>query len=226
MTFPFYACLRPIGVAGVLLVACAEGDSPQSPGGSELEPIALNVRVHLLQSAEFEPLNSGLSDAALATLFEGVNAIWERAGVVWNVESIIREPAQNAEEFLRAFRGEVPPSVQILSSIFPQDSLLRGEWNVIVVKDLGAIAGGFYLNTVGVVIFGEFGPIGAQSVTGAGRRILAHELGHSLGLDHVPCTPEGNLMSPGCASADRTRLTTEQVESARRQAARGSPFGL
>lgn len=54
-------------------------------------------------------------------------------------------------------------------------------------------------------------------------RILAHELGHSLTLPHVSCTPAGNLMSPGCAGSDRARLTAGQIERARAQAATGRP---
>jgi hypothetical protein len=54
-------------------------------------------------------------------------------------------------------------------------------------------------------------------------RIAAHELGHSLTLDHVKCHSEGNLMSPGCRSVNRTRLEPAQIEDARKQAQFGEP---
>jgi hypothetical protein len=215
-----------IVVAATFALACSDGDTPQSPSGTELETTSLNVRVHLLQSAELDALNSTLSDADVDTLFVGVNEVWSQAGIAWSVESVVREPAQNAEAYEAVLRGLTPASTQLLSSIFPAGSLLPGEWNVFIIKDLGDLAGGIYLHSMGVVLFAEVGPIGAQGPTGAGRRILAHELGHSLGLAHVPCTPGGNLMAPGCPSADRTRLTPEQIEAARLQAHQGRPFGL
>ncbi|NNG17473.1 MAG: hypothetical protein HKM89_13440 [Gemmatimonadales bacterium] len=215
-----------IALFALAALACGESETPQSPSASELENIDLNVRVHLLQSSELEPLNSTLSDSELDVLLVGVNEAWKQAGITWRLESVVREPAQNAEGYAEVLRGVAPATTELLSSIFPKENLLGGEWDVFIVKDLGDIAGGVYLQSLGVVIFAEFGVAGAQTPTGAGRRILAHELGHSLGLAHVPCTLEGNLMAPGCPSEDRTRLEAQQVQAARQQARRGRPFGL
>lgn len=217
---------RWLALASVVVVACRDGEALQSPVAVGAEPIRLDVRVHVLQSGEFAPLNSTLAPVDVDTLFAGVNAVWRQAGIVWRVESVVREPARNVGEYARIFRGQLPPSVQALSSIFPTDHLLPGKWDVFVIRDFGDVAGGIYLQTLGVVLFAELGPDGSQAPDGAGRRILAHELGHSLGLPHVTCTPQGNLMAPGCAFEDRIRLSAEQVAAARKQAARGQPFGL
>lgn len=215
-----------IGVLGLFVLFACGNEEPQSPAPLDLDPIALSLRVHLLESDAFDPLDATLSDGDAAVLLEGVNDIWAEAGIRWDVETILREPAQNATEFARVLRGDAPLTLQTMLSIFPKDDLLAGQWNVVIIRDLGELAGGVYLDPAGVVIFAESGPIGPQTQTGSGPRILAHELGHSLALGHVPCTADGNLMAPNCPSRDRTRLIPEQIEFARLQAERGKPFGL
>jgi hypothetical protein len=70
----------------------------------------------------------------------------------------------------------------------------------------------------------EFDPTGARDLVVSGPRILAHELGHSISLEHGPCTTVGNLMAPGCTTGERTRLTEDQITFALRQARFNRPF--
>ncbi len=207
-------------------LSCGDGDMLQDPPVALTGNIKLRVRVHLLQSEEVDELNATLTDDEVGTLFIGVNRIWEQARITWNVESITREQAESEQAFEKLLRGAISNPLEVLLSIFPRENLLRDEWNVFVLKDLGDIAGGIYISfrDTQVVFFAEFGPTGAQAPAGLGPRILAHELGHSLGLQHVPCTPEGNLMAPGCPAQDRTRLVAAQIEAARLQAATGRAF--
>jgi hypothetical protein len=54
---------------------------------------------------------------------------------------------------------------------------------------------------------------------------LAHELGHSLGLEHVPCDSTRNIMANGCWSPSRlSTLTADQIQRARKQATLGAPI--
>jgi hypothetical protein len=205
-------------------VACSD-DTGSITDPGELESITLDVRVHLLESDQFAALDATLTESDVAVLFEGVNEIWSQAGITWRVESVVREPALDGTAFIAALSGAIPVTGEVLASILPGDNVLPGKWNVFVVRDFGNFAGGVYLDFRGAVIFPENGPIGPQDPAADGRRILAHELGHSLSLLHVPCTPAGNLMSPGCFAEDRTRLESGQIGPARAQASRGSPFG-
>lgn len=116
------------------------------------------------------------------------------------------------------------PSGEALSSILPSGNLTRGRWDVFFAKTLGGLAGGVYLPGVPAVMVAEFDPTGARDLVVSGPRILAHELGHSISLEHVPCTTVGNLMAPGCTTGERTRLTEDQITFTLRQAGINRPF--
>jgi len=182
------------------------------------------VRVHLL-SSELVPLNSTLTDDEVGVMFARLNEVWQQADITWDIESIVREAALNADGFALVLSGQLPASSQNVASILPLGRLLSGMWNVFLIQDLGGIAGGFYFPGIPATLSAEIDPFGQRELTGSAARILAHELGHSLSLAHVPCTPEGNLMAAGCDSQDRTRLTATQGQAARQQARRGEPFG-
>lgn len=214
---------KSIALLAFALAACDSSTEPTASPDALNETFHLTVRVHLLGSDEFAALNSTFTEAQIDTLFAGLNDIWQQATVVWQIESIIREPALNAEGYRRVLSGASTSPGSVIETIFPRDNLLAGGWNVFVIGDMGSFAGGIYLSSR-VVIFPQSGPAGEQGTTGRGPRILAHELGHSLSLAHVPCGAAGNLMSPGCGGRSPAGLTPIQVGAARRQAASGHPF--
>jgi hypothetical protein len=226
--------------ATLVLPACGsdEGTGPTAPQPEEIE---LSVRVHLL-SSDFAPLNTLLTEAEVGTVFSRVNEVWRQAlevGTVfsrvnevwrqalisWEIESIIREEALNADAFALVLQGQLLASDDIIASVLPRANLSGGAWDVFLILDLGGIAGGIYFPGIPAALSAELDPSGNRELTGSAARILAHELGHSLGLPHVACTAEGNLMAPGCPAVDRTRLLVGQIGIARRQAETGRPFG-
>jgi len=208
-----------------LLMTVACGSSPM--GGTPPPPppsantISLPVRVHVV-SSRIGQIDSGLSDAEVQALFGRANEVWAQADVRWVLESIAREPALMEDELEAAIQGTAPLTADLLLSVLPQSNLLAGGWDVFLVNDLTAVAGfpGIFFPSLPGMIASEVDPAGI----GDPGRILAHELGHSLTLQHVNCTQEGNLMAPGCASTDRTRLTASQVAAARGQAELGTPI--
>lgn len=211
-------------ISALILVSCGEDSGPVEIVAPWRPEIALEVRVHLL-SSDFPLLSTELTEDEVVTVFRRVNAIWQQALIRWNIESIVREDALNSEAFAAMLRGERLVSEHVIASVLPRDRLSSGDWDVFLILSLGGITGGVYFPEIPAALSAELDPEGRRELTGATARILAHELGHSLTLPHVRCTPEGNLMSPGCPAADRTRLTESQVEAARRQALTGHPIG-
>ena len=180
------------------------------------------MRVHLLQS-DFSPLNTTLTEDDVRTIITGVNDIWQQAGVSWEIQSIVSDNALNADVYESILLRDLPATGPRIASILPTASTSENRWDVFYLLDLGGIAGGVYLAPITSVVVAELDPNGQRDLMGSVARILAHELGHSLGLQHVPCAPEGNLMAPGCQAGDRERLTSGQIEVALSQAATGRP---
>jgi hypothetical protein len=208
--------------------ACSDsngGGGLSAPADSDpVSEIALDVRVHLLESDEFAQLSTTLTGPEVGTLFEGVNEIWAEAGIRWVIESIVREPAANQDLFGQVIRGEIPFTGSVLASLLPRERLLAGKWDVFMIRDLGGSLGGVYIGGIPAVVGAELDPLGGRDLASAMPRIVAHELGHSIGLAHVDCVAAGNLMAPGCFQGVRTRLTASQTEIARSQASTGRPF--
>jgi len=211
-------------ISALIFVSCGDDSGPAEIVAPHRSVIALRVRVHLL-SSEFPPLSTELTEDEVATVFGRVNAIWQQALIRWEIESIVREDALNSDAFAAILRGELPISDDLIASVLPRENLLSGDWDVFLILSLGGIAGGIYFPGIPAALSAELDPDGQRKLTGATARILAHELGHSLSLQHVPCTATGNLMSPGCPAADRRKLTESQVEAARQQALAGHPYG-
>ena len=211
-------------VASFLALACGGDEGTTAPlppdTPSATTTLELPVRIHLL-SSRLGTIDASLTDQEVESLLQRVNEVWSEANIVWELESIIREQAEAEDQLEPALQGAVPLTHDLIAAVVPRGHLFAGKWDVFIMRDL-AVAGaapGLYFSSIPAVVSSEVDPAGL----GDPGRILAHELGHSLTLPHVPCTPAGNLMSPGCNSEGRTRLTPLQIQQARTQAERGRP---
>ena len=206
-----------------MLAACGES-APTGPELDEDGGIHLEMRLHLLQSSELEALDATLTDDEVGEVIQAVNEVWSQAGVVWQIEQIVREPALNPDFFRQVLNDPFGNPASAVAAVLPKENIRPDIWNVFLIRDFGGALGGVYLLRDRVVVAAELDPTGNRDLSGGTARILAHELGHSLGLEHVPCIATGNLMAAGCPRGTRTRLEPFQIQISRQQAETGRPF--
>lgn len=183
----------------------------------------LPIRVHVI-SSQVRPLNAAVSHSQVRALVARTNEVWQPANIVWELKSIEQRRLPHENQLVTALQGNGGLSRnQILGAII-HGHYDPATFDVFLVQNLTQLGGapGVYLPEAQSLITSMRDPSGERDP----GRILAHELGHALTLKHVRCTRRGNLMSPGCAAEDRTRLSADQMKAARTQAALGRPFAL
>lgn len=213
---PFHLVL--LGTLFPTMVLSAEQKEDEA-----LEVIRLPVRVHRIQSDKDARLHCSLSDSEIREQFVAVNETWAQAKIVWEIESIVDATALEPEAFTKAMvnpRGQLAPA---LVRNIAKDSLLKPGFNVAIAENYERAMGGVFVpDGNGLVFYAKHGPKGVQTPA-----VLAHELGHSLGLPHTIFEKNNNLMmgsGPGRIPTRVKPITDSQVKIARHYAKTGRPF--
>ena len=209
----------------MLRIAVALSLSALSLARAQDSTLHLPVRVHRLRSAESPALSATSDTAGIGQMLALANRIWAQAGIQWHLESVVHEDAPRGAVFDSLIQNAIPRArANPLTGFLPQGALLTRGWNLFLIHDFGQIAGGVFEPAVSGIILAERGMGYDLPAAGRGGATLAHELGHSLGLEHAACDTGRNIMANACWRPGLpSMLTADQIATARRQARTGRP---
>src|SRR4051794_4331549 len=84
-----------LSVVLVPAVGIAAGDEASAPVVTEVPAydqfVVIPLRVHILTATDLPEVDCHLTDADVGRILGKVNRIWEKAGVHWGLESVVRE---------------------------------------------------------------------------------------------------------------------------------------
>lgn len=229
MIDPFGSFLRRVDVicspsrrsflALTALLACSRCFGADEPSPDVTEPpayetfLVIPLRIHLLSAADDLPeLNCRLTDADVERILRKVNGIWNKAGIHWGLESIVREPAAQTTKFrlMRDLGG--PVALGHYSMVVPEGTRLASALNVYYLHKFPV--NGVWMGRDFAIVqdTAKLRPV-EGGIDEPIPRVTAHELGHALGLVHRQ--DRTNLLASGTTG---TLLNADEVATARAKA--------
>jgi hypothetical protein len=183
--------------------------------------LELPVRLALIRSDD-ATLTATATAPELAAVLDEVNALWAPACVRFGIEStgaVDTDPARVAAYQDALASHDLMAVARGLGELLPPAGMLDPGVGVFVFGSLGMPRLGRYFDDVDAVAWAHAKPDGTPTQP----VLLAHELGHALGLPHYTGDDSvHNIMTAsGGDPALMTELTEDQAQAARAQAATG-----
>ncbi len=203
-------------ILGLAIAPIARADDPppdvtKPPAADDF--LVIPIRVHVLTSADLPDVDCALTDADIRRVVAKVNGIWDKAGVHWGLESIVREPAARQDRFERSLQGGRVVDLGTLRMLAPDAS--RSTEGVDVYYIHRFPVNGIFLGDRMAFVqeTARLRPV-PGGIDEPLPRVTAHELGHALDLPHRQAVT--NLLASGTTG---TILNRAEVSRARRASA-------
>jgi len=171
--------------------------------------LILPLRVHVLRSSDFPEIDCRLTDDDIRRILGKVNGIWNKAGLHWAAEPVVREPAAGLTKFRLLRDLDALGNLAAYRVLFPEESR---EFDGLHVYYLHRFpVNGVWLGRGSAVVqeTAKLRPV-EGGIDEPVPRVTAHELGHALGLPHRQ--DRTNLLASGTTG---TLLNAREVETAR-----------
>ena len=225
MIFQVFTMATPFSLSSLLICLTVIFLQPREliSAPTDNESITLRVRIHRFRTANEPRLNCSMSDDDIREQMKAVNETWKQASIIWSIESIQNMTPQMPEAFALALSQNREKIAPALIANTQRENLLANGFNVVIAENFEKTIGGVFIpKPDGVVYFATRGPKGLQTPA-----VLAHELGHALGLPHTIFEKNNNLMMGAGSGRIPTRIkpiTDSQATIARTYAVQGRPF--
>ncbi len=147
--------------------------------------LVVPLRIHVVVSPEFPMTNTRISDAEVARSVPAINAIWSKAGILFGLDSIVREPAGQLERFqllVKMTNGEFPNTDPFAMLLPQQPSRVFDGVHLYIFHELPY--NGFYIAAADAALALEKPSL--RPVEGGSKdalaRVAARFLGEAIGL--------------------------------------------
>jgi hypothetical protein len=167
---------------------CASLSHAEDAVGTKVPIITLPVRVHLMQSRTLPAMHTTLVEADILRIFQKVNAVWAKAGIEFEIESV-------GETHAIELATDAPLQTEVarVKAMIPKERMSAAALDICYVKAVRS--NGFYYGEPIVVKDTASLRVVPDGVDEPLPRVTAHEIGHALGLMHRQDTT--NLMASG-----------------------------